>query len=90
MQRIPRYKMLLAELEKSEIDNPKAHELVKDALKLYSDAAMEINEAVRKHEKLSAFFGEGNAPNPMAGANVRGKIGVNYNSALPKKFQGSS
>jgi hypothetical protein len=58
MQRVPRYKMLLEQLLK-DCDNPEAVPVVQEALGLFSSAAKNINEAMRKHEKLAGFFGAG-------------------------------
>ena len=58
IQRIPRYVLLLQELDKRlSVDHPaKAH--LKNALTQISLVATSINEALRRHEKLSKLVGD--------------------------------
>ena len=78
MQRIPRYKMLLEQLVK-DCDHPDSVAVVQEALDLFSSAAKNMNEALRKHEKLLEFFGAGSELKPISssgGATADGEIKV--------------
>jgi hypothetical protein len=65
MQRIPRYKMLLEQLVK-DCDHPDSIAVVQEALDLFASAAKNMNEALRKHEKLLEFFGAGSELKPIS------------------------
>jgi len=58
IQRVPRYKLLLTELNKKIGDEHPAKPALAQALDLISRAATQINEALRQHERLEKFFGE--------------------------------
>jgi len=79
IQRVPRYKLLLSELIKG---TPKDHDsrpLLDEALELVSAAAVQINEALRQHEKLGKFFGKDDMLSPSISENVKGgKIKQGY------------
>jgi len=82
MQRVPRYKLLLEQLLK-DCDHPDAVPVIKEALDLFSSAATNINEALRKHEKLLAFFGDGDLkPLSSSGSVVDGVVKITNNCAF--------
>ena len=74
MQRIPRYKMLLEQLVK-DCDHPESIPVVQEALDLFSSAAKNMNEALRKHEKLLEFFGAGSELKPISSSGGTTKDG---------------
>jgi len=81
MQRVPRYKLLLEQLLKEGgLDNENARPVVQEALGLFASAATNINEAMRKHEKLSDFFGSSDLkPLASSGATKDGKVHIKQN-----------
>jgi hypothetical protein len=79
IQRVPRYKLLLAELIKGTPKDHPAKPLLDEAQELVSVAAVQINEALRQHEKLGKFFGKDDMLSPSISENVKGgKIKQGY------------
>jgi len=62
IQRVPRYKLLLIELDKRlNVDDPAKNDL-KAALGLITTVCTQINQALRQHEKLEALVGKEDMP----------------------------
>lgn len=62
IQRIPRYKMLLAELQKKLTQNHPALVTLNAALEQISTVAQQVNQALRQHEKLENLIGKEEMP----------------------------
>ncbi|KAH9262820.1 hypothetical protein BASA82_000146 [Batrachochytrium salamandrivorans] len=62
IQRIPRYKMLLAELQKKLTQNHPALATLNIALEQISTVAQQVNQALRQHEKLENLIGKEEMP----------------------------
>lgn len=85
IQRIPRYKLLLAELEKKLPADHLCRPVLGTALAQVSSVAQQINQALRQHEKLENLVGAGDMPE-IAGAKSTVKNGsmrltVNYKAS---------
>jgi hypothetical protein len=86
IQRVPRYKLLLQELDKRINKEHPAKSHLNTALAQISQVASEINEALRRHQKLVALVGEQEMPQ-IAGATISNKSGkarltVSYSSMV--------
>jgi len=62
IQRVPRYRLLLQELQKATRKKDPAYERLSEALEIIKEVATELNAAIRQYEKLVAMFGEGDVP----------------------------
>jgi len=73
IQRVPRYKLLLSELIKMTPPEHPSQKFLKEASEQVGDAAKQINEALRQHERLGKFFGADEMLNPAS--SEKGKDG---------------
>ena len=82
IQRVPRYVLLLKELDKrlTELHPAKSH--LRAALAQITLVASEINEALRRHEKLTKLVGESDMPE-ITGAKMgkEGRLTVSYGAS---------
>lgn len=79
IQRVPRYKLLLSELQKGTPADHPAQPFLTDALSQINDSAKQINEALRQHEKLEKFFGQEDMLSPSISEGGKGgKIKQGY------------
>jgi len=72
IQRVPRYKLLLDELIKGTPKDHESYKLLLEAKELVGQAAIQINEALRQHEKLGKFFGKDEMLSPSMSENAKG------------------
>jgi hypothetical protein len=78
IQRVPRYKLLLAELDKKlPVDDPAKTDL-KTALSQISTVCTQINQALRQHEKLEALVGKEDMPEIEGVRESSGKLHMSY------------
>lgn len=71
IQRIPRYKLLLAELQKSTVESSTEYDRLTKSLSLIDSVAIHINEAVRKQQQN------------MTVIDIQSKFGGSVNFVLP-------
>jgi hypothetical protein len=78
IQRVPRYKLLLNELIKGTDKEHAAYPLLQEALDQVSVAAVQINEALRQHEKIAKMLGSDVISPSISEKGEGGKIKQGY------------
>jgi len=78
IQRAPRYKLLLQELDKKLSSDDAAKNDLKTALNHISTVAAQINQALRQHEKLESLVGKDAMPEIAGVRESSGKLHMSY------------